>query len=249
MNREFTAYGVDGCKTGWFWIALTPSNKVAWGIEETIASLVARAAESDRIFIDIPIGLPNGPGERLCDKEAREKLGQPRGSSVFPAPARPVLQAKDYPQANRISENTIGKGISQQAFAITPKIREVDELLPSSSKARRIVREVHPEICFWALAGCQPMRHSKKKREGEAERLAALKELCPKIGETYGRVIEQYTGSEVARDDILDAAVAAIMASAGASALKTLPEHPKRDELGLPMEMVYVLREDIPRCS
>ena len=110
MNREFTAYGVDGCKTGWFWIALTPSNKVAWGIEETIASLVARAAESDRIFIDIPIGLPNGPGERLCDKEAREKLGQPRGSSVFPAPARPVLQAKGYPEANRISENTIGKG-------------------------------------------------------------------------------------------------------------------------------------------
>jgi len=50
------------------------------------------------LAIDIPIGLLDGP--RACDKAARKLLGQPRGSSVFPALSRPALGAQTYPEAS-----------------------------------------------------------------------------------------------------------------------------------------------------
>ncbi|MDE0281285.1 MAG: DUF429 domain-containing protein, partial [Gammaproteobacteria bacterium] len=53
-----TAFGVDGCKAGWF-------------VLQTFGELVDMANEGDRIFVDIPIGLGDGPEERLCDREAR----------------------------------------------------------------------------------------------------------------------------------------------------------------------------------
>ena len=58
------------------------------------------------------------------------------------------------------------KGYHGRPTRSLPKIREVDSLLRESAKARRAVREVHPEICFWALAGGRPMRHSKKTERG-----------------------------------------------------------------------------------
>ena len=53
------------------------------------------------------------------------------------------------------------------------RIREVDRLLLSDEKARRVVREIHPEICFWALAGI-PMKYRKKRHEGYFERIAVM---------------------------------------------------------------------------
>ena len=57
-----TAYGVDGCSAGWFYFALARSGAPDWGIASTIKELVSSADDSDRIFVDIPIGLPDGPG-------------------------------------------------------------------------------------------------------------------------------------------------------------------------------------------
>ena len=116
------AIGVDGCLAGWFYIELKPPASPGWGIVQELAELVENVDVTDRIFVDIPIGLQDGPpGIRECDRLARQKLGSPRQSSVFPAPVRAVLCASNYEEAKRLSQEIIGKKISQQAFNILPK--------------------------------------------------------------------------------------------------------------------------------
>lgn len=234
-----TAYGVDGCSAGWFCFALARSEEPQWYIVGTVDKLVSVSSNSDRIFVDIPIGLPDGPEGRCCDREARMRLGRPRASSVFPAPVRAALAATTYEEANRISREESGKGITKQAFAILPKIKQVDELLRRSEKARNILREVHPEICFWALAGGTPMRDGKNTRIGFDERLALLERFLPSVGQEFVQIRSRFRRSDLSDDDILDAMAAAITASVDSDALMTLPKDPTRDSCGLPMEMVY----------
>ena len=234
-----TAYGVDGCSAVWFYFALARSGAPDWGIASTIKELVSSADDSDRIFVDIPIGLPDGREGRGCDTEARGRLRAPRASSVFPVPVRTALFAATYEEASRVNREASGKGLTRQTFAILRKIREVDRLLRRSEKARRIVREIHPEICFWALAGGTPMGHSKKKGAGFDERLALLKGFHPSVGGDFVQIRAEFRSWDLADDDILDAMAAAITASADPGALQTLPKHPATDSVGLPMEMVY----------
>ena len=233
--------GVDGCSAGWFFVALEPSGTTRHGVVRTLRDLVREARESARIFVDIPIGLPDESGGRACDRLARHELG-PRRSSVFPAPARAVLDAVDYEDAKRRSRAATGKGLSKQAWAIVPKCREVDGLLRNDAKARRIVREVHPELCFWALAGRRPMQHGKKVEQGIRERIDVLKGVRTSAALEAEKILEQRPQG-VARDDIIDAMAAALTAAANDGAIQTLPLRPPRDAFGLPMEMVYVERD------
>ena len=124
-----TAVGVDGCKTGWFFFR-RDGEAITFGVARSFQYLCESTPEHARIFIDIPIGLiDQGPSGRSCDIEARKLLGRGKGSSVFPAPCRPVLEARTYNEAKDLSLRAIGKKLSQQAFAITPKIKEVDDIL------------------------------------------------------------------------------------------------------------------------
>ena len=162
---------------------------------------------------------------------------------MFPVPARKTLNAKSYDEAKRTNKKVTGKKITRQTYAIMPKIKEVDKLLRGCAKARRIVREVHPEVCFWALAGGEPMEYSKKKSKGQKERRAVLKcHLAPARMRFVDWVLNAGRPPGVQPDDILDAMVAAITASGApgtSAALQTLPEQPPRDRYGLPMEIVY----------
>jgi predicted RNase H-like nuclease len=63
--------------------------------------------------------------------------------------------------------------------------------------------EVHPEVCFWALAGKRPMAHKKKTPEGSTERISLLAPIFPEIGHHLGN-----RPPGVAKDDLLAAAVA-----------------------------------------
>lgn len=239
---RFTAFGVDGCCAGWFYIALGSSAPPRWDVVKTLAELMREAKESDRIFVDIPIGLPDARlKERECDKMARKKLGQPRGSSVFPAPARAASGAKDYEEAKQRHQKDIGKMLTKQTFCILPKIREVDKLLRNDEKARRVIREVHPEVCFWAFAG-RPMKFSKtiEKQKAYEERLDVLESVRPSARREIEEILKQFRRKDVARDDAVDAMAAAITASAQKRNLRTLPPRPPTDSKGLPMEMVYV---------
>ena len=235
---SFTAYGVDGCRAGWLFVALMPSRKIRWGVVRTLEELVETASDSDRIFVDIPIGLLDGSGQRLCDAAARKMVG-PRRSSVFSAPVREVFGATSFEEAQRLSQRVAGKGITKQAFAITPKIEQVDTLLRRCPRARKLVREVHPEVCFRGLAGGPPMVHNKGKRHGYFERATILKTIRPSAEDELSAIVASYPRRMVARDDAPDAMAAALTAAQDPSVLRTLPAFPPLDRYGLPMEMVF----------
>ncbi|MXY53820.1 MAG: DUF429 domain-containing protein [Gammaproteobacteria bacterium] len=240
----FTAYGVDGCPAGWFVVVVRPTGKLESRVLTALGDLVSVADESARIFVDMPIGLPDGSEERECEPQARQRLCQPRARSVFRVPVREVLTATSFNEAGEISRKQTaigagrGKGVTKQSFAIVPKIREVDELLRGCPKARGMFREVHPELCFAELAG-HPMKHSKRKKAGREERCAVLRRYWGDIDELIHAVLEREQRRRVAHDDILDAAAAALTACQPENLLRTLPPNPTKDIHGLPMEMVY----------
>ena len=237
--ERVVAIGVDSCPAGWFFVELAPSGAFRWGVVPHLAVLVRDAREPARIFVDIPIGLPDGPGGRECDRAARRVLGA-RRSSVFPAPARVVLGSVDYEDAKRRSQKATGKKLSRQTFdGIVRKCNEVDQLLRGDARARRVLREVHPEICFWAFAGRKPMEHRKGRDEGFRERVEVLKRVRPAAEREILEVVDRSQRKDVRRDDAVDAMVAALTASTEGSALRTLPPNPPQDSVGLPMEMVY----------
>jgi predicted RNase H-like nuclease len=182
------------------------------------------------IAVDIPIGLLEEPsvGGRECDKEARRLLGTPRRSSVFTPPTRAALASATYEEAQRF-----GAGMSRQAFGILPKIREVDQLI--TPELQKTVREVHPEVCFYGLAG-YPLRYKKKSTEGSAERLSAVQGRFSGIG----RALSMFPRVQVASDDVLDAYAAAWTAlGIIENAANRIPPHPPIDAKGLRMEMWY----------
>ena len=232
--------GVDGCRSGWFYIELLDSS-YRFGVIRTLESIVERYPANTPVFVDIPIGLvDDGSGRRECDTAARCILG-PRKSSVFSAPVRPVLAAADYEDAKARSISATGKALSKQSFAIVPKIREVDSLMQGSPKARTMVREVHPEVCFWALARENPMEYPKKTEEGFRERMKVLSRSWPRAEAVIAHAYLWSSSLRVGRDDVVDAMANAITASFESHALHTLPTQPVIDHEGLPMEMVYAV--------
>ena len=206
-----------------------------------------------RILIDVPIGLPSGRFERQCDKEARKCIGS-RRSSVFRVPVRNVLSAHDYEEARRLSEAETGKSISKTAWSIVPKIRQVDRLLRALLLRNRnhdvlqVVREIHPEVCFWAFNGEKELRFGKKTHNGFWTRLNILDGVCKGI-ETEIRAM--CTDFNVAPDDVLDATAAALTATFADDRLAYLPKQPstRSDDCGLPMRIVYAHRLPNPECA
>lgn len=172
--------GLDGCHAGWVQVITSSDGqgKTQVIVVPDIAAVISNL-DSGRVAtaaIDIPIGLPDS-GSRRCDIEARKMIGD-RRSSVFPAPARGLLGAETYEDAATRSRDISGNGISKQAFAILPKIREVDFVMTPERQQHLV--EVHPEVSFTVLAGA-PMAHHKSNPQGPAERLAALRRVFPDV--------------------------------------------------------------------
>jgi predicted RNase H-like nuclease len=107
-----------------------------------------------------------------------------------------------YAAATATNLRITGKGLSQQAWGIAPKIKEVDDTITPENQ--QWVFEVHPEVSFWALAGEHPMAHGKKTKAGLIERLDVLRPEFPDI-----EVQLQNRPAKAGKDDLLDAAVAA----------------------------------------
>lgn len=232
-------FGVDGCRSGWLYVSLD-RGRLGYGTVPELRELVDRVPKASRMFVDIPIGLrDDGELPRGCDVEARRLLGRGRASSVFPAPLRPVLQAASYTEALRRSRALSGKGLSKQTYNIAGKIREVDLLLRGSARAREMIRESHPEVCFWALAGGTPMTHCKKLDAGFEERMTLLEASRPGSRALAQQVLQHTLRRDVARDDIADALVLAVTAATPRRRLRSLPAQPLRDSFDLPMEIVH----------
>jgi predicted RNase H-like nuclease len=183
--------GVDGCRAGWVWFkvvlpALTTS------VEVVDLSNILRNRPSDLAYIgiDIPIGLLDG--SRACDKAARELLGQLRGSSVFSAPCRAALAGKSHAEGNEINREKTTRGLSQQAWGIVPKIKQVDDVITLDCQQWAV--EVHPEVCFWALNDHRPMKYNKKTKAGPPRGSLFCVRVSPRlkdISQTDRRVWER----------------------------------------------------------
>ena len=196
--------GIDGCRGAWIAVSMGIGDQyLNWRKYQSLSELLKEAADIEVVGIDIPIGLPE-KGPRDCDVNARKLLGK-RGSSVFPAPIRAVLSAKDYRHACDIREKIEGKKMSKQAWAIVQKIREVDFLLKERGELRSLFYEVHPEVSFYFMGGDEPNRHSKKQRLGIEER---IKKLVPHFGTNYGYVRGIQDEHGVSEDDVVDALAA-----------------------------------------
>ena len=240
--------GVDGCPYGWFSVGFSPDGSYEVAAFLAFADLLTHYQSAKLILVDIPIGLPQGDKKRQCDGDARRRLGNPRNSSVFPTPTRQtvrlVVTGCGYAAASANEFKITGRRITKQTFAICPKIAEVDQVLSNRDATTPVIREVHPEICFWALNGENPMPRSKKTNAGKDERLCVLKRREDRTQEIFDTAYEKYFRKDVARDDILDALAAAVTAFCGHNNLQSLPkgsplDHPPLDNACLPMEMVY----------
>lgn len=229
--------GIDGCPGGWYvlqgdadCVNITP------GVHASFADTLAVLPTECVIAVDIPIGL-RAAGSRECDSEARRFLGPKRGSSVFPAPLRAVLEASSHADASAIRRQIEGKGMSIQSFAITAKVRDVDAAMRAYPDRARQVFEIHPEVSFAALNGGQGLTTSKKRAAGRRERIQLLQ---PEFGELPARFVENRTRTLVEADDVLDAFAALWSArrilNGTAECLPVLPLH---DELGLRMAIYY----------
>src|SRR5258708_39746263 len=227
--------GVDGCRGGWVAIFKDlDSGLISWDVFETTGNLLARRPRPQTIAIDIPIGLTD-QGPRTCDLEARKLLGPGRASSVFPAPIRPVLDANDYDEARRIRYRIEQKKVSYQLWNITSRIREIDDALREDLELRNRLHEVHPEICFFVLAGSSRLRYRNKDPLGHTERYALLE---PFFGHWLSDALDARLRLSSAKDDMLDAFVALWSAERIMNGTSyTIPSQAPRDSVGLPMQI------------
>ncbi|MEJ2514916.1 MAG: DUF429 domain-containing protein [Gammaproteobacteria bacterium] len=224
--------GVDGCPGGWFYAAVE-KGRTSWGVVADVDALMRRLRPPRLVAIDIPIGLPDA-GPRACDQEARRALGR-RGSSVFPAPVRPVLEAGDYEDACRIRRKVEGKAMSRQAWHIVPRIASVDRWLRQCPERAAELVEVHPELCFREMAG-GPLAWPKRRPRGRQERLELLR---PFFRNTPDAALGWRRGRAVAADDVLDAFAALWSAKRIVEGRALcMPGLPPRDRFGLPMRIM-----------
>jgi predicted RNase H-like nuclease len=231
--------GADGCSGGWFTISIIDFDNVNLSLFPDIYTLWKSNENASLILVDIPIGLKDKcKEERLCDLEARKILGRKRAMSVFPAPCRSTLYAKDYRDACRTNKKMTARKISIQTWNIIPKIKEVDSLIIESINARYKIKETHPEICFLAFKG-KPMKYSKKIKSGFNERKELLNSIYPPTNDIIKHALNTYKRKEVKKDDILDALIASVTAINGINKLTCIPKNPEIDSKGIRMQIIY----------
>jgi predicted RNase H-like nuclease len=161
--------GVDGWRGAWVGARLDGRAVELLALPDAAAVLAVPDVEV--VGIDMPIGLSDD-GVRLCDVEARRRLGR-AGSSVFPTPVRAVLATDDYAEARALSRAATDppRAPSAQSFQLVRAIRSLDDALGDPPTDR--VVEVHPELAFRALDPA--VRDPKGTARGMAQRLAALR--------------------------------------------------------------------------
>lgn len=235
--------GIDGCPLGWLAIDFDSQKSPYWVIEGK-EKLYDTFEKYERIFIDIPIGVPDDSYTRECDERLREELGSQYHASVFNPPVRPALYAPTYAEACVQSYSLTDKKVSLQAWNISGRIKQVDQLLQEQEKFRQKVYESHPELLFKVLNGKEPIQQKKQTGKGLKHRLKLLKQVQDRAESIYREIKEEYRRKEIAEDDIVDTMVLAHFAQLSQNnKIRHLPEHPPKDSQGLPMSVNYVVDE------
>ena len=235
---KFSAVGIDGCRAGWV-AAVQPDDDLMLVVIKSLSELTPHLSSETTVMIDMPIGLLNDDADRHCDDLARNRLKPFRSSSVFGVPPREVSRLSDYQQANALSRELTGKGLSKQSFSLFPKIRELDDWLANAER-RGEWFECHPEVAFAQLNKGVALEASKKSEEGQAMRISLLAEL-PGVDAALERASRDYKRKEVLPDDCIDALVCLLTAERDQHQRIVIPPMPEKDERGLTMAIVAPL--------
>lgn len=116
-------------------------------------------------------------------------------------------------------------GLSRQAYNIGDAIQDVAAVVGSEYDG--VIRESHPELCFYALNG-QPIAYSKSAERGQAIRTQLLRNVLNGMGAARRDAREEHLVKDVSDDDILDSVVLAV--AARKTTLRTVPEAPDDNE-------------------
>lgn len=177
-----------------------------------------------------PVGLFDDPAARgrSCDQAARRLLGWPRAGAVLSAPARDALESATYKDAAVAN----GGKLSVVGWSVMKKIAEVNAAI--APYWQRTVFEVHPELSFYQLNEDRPLRFSKHRAAGKAERRALLEGRLPGVN----RILDAHV-ARASPAHLLDATACLWTARRIAShAINRVPEDPEWDSRGLRMEIV-----------
>ena len=222
--------GVDGCRAGW----ISFNRQAGFRFFETFARLI-EATPGETLYVDIPMGLTRHAPRNL-ETLARTRL-KGKASSIFSVPCRDAVYATDYRAACDINAAVYGTRLSLQSWNITPKIREVDQVLHDQPSLADQIFESHPELSFYRLSlGTGQDLPGKKTSAGIAARLALLDPLIPGAEGWFDDALGRWRRKDVARDDLLDAMVLSVLGDVAVEILGD-PGQPT-DESGIPVRMV-----------
>ena len=200
MTRAFDLIGIDGTSSGWVASMGSSKNKCLSTIifSENLDKLLSEYPDSV-VVIDMPIELNKKKYLRQCDVLAKRYLGKNFQSSIFIPPLEKVLKCATYSEANMLSRQIVGKGLSKQSWHLKNKISEVQGLSKLSIK----MYEGHPE-CSFKMIKSEPLKAKKKSVLGIFERLDLLKKegLDP-----LSTSLKLENNSTIKIDDILDSMV------------------------------------------
>lgn len=242
--------GLDWSDNGWLGVGLDTDGGYAIDLYPSVSSAWLDHPDCRLALVDVPIGLSDDE-RRRCEVVAAEYLAPERHHSIFWTPVREAVFSRTLEDAKRINQRAIGRSVQNQAWRLCPRIREVDDfiaMLPEETVG--VLRESHPELCFWAMNGARPLLTSKHTDAGIEDRLALLSERHDLTEAIYEDAVETFIEpppharrlSHDSQADVLDALVLAITATLTASGeLSRIPADPQRDDRGaysLAIEMV-----------
>ncbi len=234
-RRPRVALGLDGCPIGWVAVVLHDGRvhdvRVVASVRE---ALELPSSPPGAVGIDMPVGLVDGP--RDTDAAARALLPG-RAASVFSTAPRAVVEGfvdgsiTTHAQATARSVEVSGSGLSQQAWRLVPKMAEVEDVCASGV----VLTEVHPELAFATLAGAPLPR--KRSWPG----LMLRREVLAEHGLDLPHRFDGDTAA--APDDVVDAAVCALVADAlaGGAPVRRVPEATSQTAHG--RDIVITVRE------
>lgn len=233
--------GADGYRDGWVVVLWQPATgTLRRRTVDATGSLLDLPEAPIVLGVDMVIGLPDraSPGGRHCDRAARQLLGHPRGTSVFSPPAYDALEATTYDEAQRRNRASgpDAPGLSKQTFYLMPKMKVLAKRMAPARQEH--VREVHPELAFYAMNSGAPVEASKHTEAGRSARAALLTAHgFPDIEDTILHIANGSLGA----DDVLDAHAACWTArriqDGTAKRCPPRDEQAPRNDRGLRMEI------------
>jgi predicted RNase H-like nuclease len=219
-----TYIGIDGYRRGWVAVYIDEADGHYFEHSNSLDDLLA--VPHIRAMIDLPVGLPDR-GYRQCDVEARAIVG-PR---VFLGARWGIWEFESFQAANDHYWRTGDSGISQQLWCIRHKLRDVNTAMTPGRQVK--LRETHPELVFWRLAG-RPL-DSKKSESGREQRIKLLRNNGIRDIERW---LGMRKGTGIGRDDLIDACACALAARDSKNRLPRIKEIPA-DRRGIRMEIWY----------